>query len=43
LEDEYVKIGLRRMEIATHFNGEKLEPMKKNYQKNYVEQPQVFM
>lgn len=41
LEDEYVKIGLRRLEMATHFNGEKLEPIKKSYQKNHVEQPQV--
>jgi len=42
LEGEYVKIGLRRMEIATHFNGEKLEPIKKSYQRNNVEQPQIL-
>ncbi len=25
LQDEYVKIGLRRLQIADEFNGEKLE------------------
>jgi site-specific DNA-methyltransferase (adenine-specific) len=28
---EYVKIGLRRLQIDTHFNGEKLSPLDKSY------------
>ncbi len=30
-QDEYVKIGLRRLQISTHFNGEKLSPLGKRY------------
>ncbi len=28
---EYVKIGLRRLQVRTHFNGEKLYPLDKSY------------
>jgi site-specific DNA-methyltransferase (adenine-specific) len=28
---EYIKIGLRRLNISTHFNGEKLIPLDKSY------------
>lgn len=31
IEQEYVKIGLRRLGLSTHFNGEKLIPVKKTY------------
>ena len=30
-QDEYVMIGLRRLGIATHFNGKKLKPLEKSY------------
>lgn len=42
LEDEYVKIGLRRLEVATHFNGEKLEKEIKTYEKEKVEKSHVL-
>jgi len=32
IQDEYVKIGLRRLEIAEMFNGYKLEKEKKSFQ-----------
>jgi adenine-specific DNA-methyltransferase len=31
LQSEYVKIGLRRLNIATHFQGEELQPLDKTY------------
>ncbi len=31
LQDEYVKIGLRRLHLSTYFNGEKLEALDKSY------------
>ena len=31
IQDEYIKIGLRRLGIASHFNGEKLKPLEKSY------------
>jgi adenine-specific DNA-methyltransferase len=31
LQSEYVKIGLRRLSIATHFQGEELQPLNKTY------------
>ena len=31
LQDEYVKIGLRRLEIAKEYKGEELHQVKKNY------------
>ena len=31
LQPDYIKIGLRRLEIANHFNGEKLKPPDKTY------------
>lgn len=34
IEKEYVKIGLRRLELATEFEGEQLTPVKKSYRKN---------
>ncbi|HOV99196.1 MAG TPA: adenine-specific DNA-methyltransferase [Bacteroidota bacterium] len=33
INEDYVKIGLRRMEIATHFNGEPLRKLPKTYEK----------
>lgn len=38
LEDAYVKIGLRRLGMATHYNGEKLEKEKKNYERKNEQQ-----
>ena len=31
MQDEYIKIGLRRLGIASHFKGEKLKPLDKSY------------
>ncbi len=31
MQDEYIKTGLRRLGIATHFNGEELKPLDKSY------------
>jgi len=31
LQEEYLKIGLRRLEIATHYNGEELKPFEKSF------------
>lgn len=31
IEQEYVKIGLRRLGLSTHLNGEKLVPVRKTY------------
>ena len=30
-EDEYLKIGLRRLGVASHHNGEELRPPEKSY------------
>lgn len=38
LEDAYVKIGLRRLGMATHYNGEKLEKEKKSYERKNEQQ-----
>ncbi|MGK7883763.1 MAG: adenine-specific DNA-methyltransferase [Crocosphaera sp.] len=34
IEEDYLKIGLRRLGIATHYNGTLLQKPLKNYQKN---------
>ena len=31
MQDEYIRIGLRRLGIASHFNGEELKPLEKSY------------
>ena len=31
MQDEYIMIGLRRLGIASHFNGKELKPLKKSY------------
>lgn len=31
LQSEYFKIGLRRLSISSHFNGEELKPLEKNF------------
>lgn len=31
MQDEYIKIGLRRLNISSHFNGEELKPIDKTY------------
>lgn len=31
MQDEYIKIGLRRLGIASHFNGEELKPLDKSF------------
>lgn len=33
LQEEYVKIGLRRLQLATHYNGASLEKMVKTFEK----------
>jgi len=33
IEPEYIKIGLRRLDLATEYNGIKLQPLQKSYQK----------
>ena len=37
IEEEYVKIGLRRLNIATHFKGEVLVKPLKSYDSAYSE------
>jgi adenine-specific DNA-methyltransferase len=37
IDEEYVKIGLRRLNIATHFNGELLLRPAKTYEPSYAE------
>jgi site-specific DNA-methyltransferase (adenine-specific) len=37
IEEEYVKIGLRRMNLATHFKGELLVKPLKSYESGYSE------
>jgi len=41
-EDEYVKIGLRRLEVSTHYNGEKLEKEIKTYEREKIEKSHVL-
>lgn len=33
LEEEYIKIGLRRLNIMSHYHGEKLHPVEKTYKR----------
>lgn len=33
MQDEYIKIGLRRLNISDHFRGEKLKPLEKTFSK----------
>ncbi len=40
-EEEYVKIGLRRLEIASVYHGEKLLPPKKNTKRRNVRSPMM--
>ncbi len=42
LEDEYVKIGLRRLDISTHYMGEKLEKEVKSYKREKPETTHVL-
>lgn len=42
LEDEYVKIGLRRLEVATHYNGHKLEKEIKTYERDKIQKSHVL-
>lgn len=42
LEDEYVKIGLRRLDVASHYNGEKLEKEVKSYQREKIENTNIL-
>lgn len=43
LQDEYVKIGLRRLELETNFKGEKLEKPLRSFEKtNLAEQTTLF-
>ena len=42
LEDEYVKIGLRRLAVATHYNGQKLEKEIKTYQREKIEKSHIL-
>lgn len=37
MQDEYVKIGLRRLELATEFNGEKLEKQIRTFENQKTE------
>jgi len=36
LQFDYIKIGLRRLGIATHFNGKPLENLNKNYNRKHT-------
>ncbi|MFI3265072.1 MAG: adenine-specific DNA-methyltransferase [Rikenellaceae bacterium] len=43
LQEEYVKIGVRRLELADQYKGEVLKPMKKSYHKDTInEQHSLF-
>lgn len=43
LQEEYIKIGLRRLNISNEYNGEVLQPTKKTYQKKQtIEQKNLF-
>jgi site-specific DNA-methyltransferase (adenine-specific) len=37
MQEEYVKIGLRRLQLATHYNGELLEKEARIFEKQMVE------
>jgi adenine-specific DNA-methyltransferase len=39
IQEEYVKIGLRRVGIATTYNGEKLQPPQKNFVRKEIPDP----
>lgn len=43
IEERYVKIGLRRLNIATHFNGELLVKPLKSYESGYAEREMTPM
>ena len=43
IEEHYVKTGLRRLNVATHFNGELLVKPLKSYESGYAEQEMTPM
>lgn len=42
LQDEYVKIGLRRLDLATQFNGETLQKPLKTYEMDSIQSPHIL-
>jgi adenine-specific DNA-methyltransferase len=42
IEEEYVKIGLRRLQILTHYKGEELGREPRSYEKPAIEQKALF-
>lgn len=42
MEEEYIKIGLRRLEIVTHYKGEELQREPRTYEKPSPAQPRLL-
>lgn len=42
IEEQYIKIGLRRLQIATHYKGEVLKPDLKSYEQDMDSQMHLF-
>lgn len=42
IEEEYVKIGLRRLEISAEYKGEKLERNARSFEKKNIDNPRLF-
>lgn len=42
IEEEYVKIGLRRLEISTEYQGKRLERNTRSFEKKSIENPRLF-
>ena len=42
IEEEYIKIGLRRLKILSHYNGEELKREPRSYEKSAPEQKVLF-
>lgn len=42
IEEEYIKIGLRRLEIVTHYKGEELQREPRTYEKPSPAQPRLL-
>ena len=43
IDEEYVKIGLRRLQIATHYKGEKLERTPRTYEMRNAKKQLTFL
>jgi site-specific DNA-methyltransferase (adenine-specific) len=43
IEEEYVKIGLRRLQIQTHYKGEELRREPRSFERKHSPEQQYFM